>query len=372
MNSNFEEPLIKKNYKVSTFFLISCFILSQFYFWKSGLPQLSHISAILALFFYCISNRFLFLPKIHFLNLFITYVIINNLTWFFISNFNEEYLISALYWIFNYLVFILILNLKHYSRFSQLILFSIFISYIIEIVIWVMGYGRSNYSPRYNGLFNDPNQMAFWVLSTCSIYLYLSRNKIKDFIVYCAAIFLILLTLSRSALLGVPLLTLAIILKSEGSARKKVIVVTTSFILVCIVLMILSNYGFFDSILDRLISGFNNKDEQENARGFNVITDFPEHLLFGAGQGGYTLYTERGNEIHSTWIGLLFYYGIIGSSLFFFFIFQMFKRLSLQEKVLFLSPMIYGLTTYSARTLAFWFVLGIFYVLKSKDSRSID
>lgn len=369
MSSKLEESIIKPKYKIPTLLLIICFILSQFYFWKSGLPQISHIFLILSLIAYGISNKKIFLPNIQFFNIFILYVILNNITWFFINDFNNSYLISLLYWIFNYLVFILIINLKRYSKFSRLILFSIIISYAIELILWATGIGRFNYFPRYNGLFNDPNQMAFWVLSTCSIFLLLSTNKFKDLVIYCVAIFLILLTLSRSALLGIPLLTLAIILKSEGSIQRKIVVITASFFLVCLILILLSNYGYFDSIIDRFISGFDEKDTQENARGFNVLTDFPEHLLFGAGQGGYGLYTERGNEIHSTWIGLLFYYGIFGSSFFLLFIYQIFRKLTLSEKLLFLSPMLYGLTTYNARTIIFWFLLGVFYTVKGDNSR---
>lgn len=365
MNSLLITPSSTINKKLSIYILVISFFLSQFYLWSSGLPQLSHITAIMAFVSFIVFNRYLSIPNIQFLNLFIIYVIINNLAWFFISHFDQSYIFSIAYWAFNYLTFLLILNLKDSPVFIKLILLSISLSYITQLAIWFLGLGNYKFFPRYNGFFNDPNQMAFWALCTCSIYLFLSKNKTKDLIIYSIAVFLILITLSRSALLGVPFLTIALIIKSEGSFQKKLFITIASMIIVSIALTIIYNQGLLDNTIERFIRGLNEKDSQEDARGFNVISDYPEHFILGAGQGRYKLYAL--GEIHSTWLGLLFYYGVVGSSFFFLFLYQNFRKLSISEKLLFLSPMLYGFTTYSARNTIFWFLVSIFMIIKKTD-----
>lgn len=351
--------------------LLLSFFMSQFYIWKSGLPQFSHIFIILAFLTFIVKGRIIDISSTKLLSVFILYVILVNLIWFFINGFDSEYLKSTLYWLFNLLIFILLMNLKNTSvdTFFEYVLKIIFFSYLLEISIWLVGFGRYDYFPRYNGFFNDPNQMAFWVLSTCSIYLYISKKKIKNLIVFSLAIFLLLLTLSRSALLGVPFLAIALVAKQKGNVANRLLLTILSLIGLMIVGMFFYSRGVFNDIITRLIDGIDEKDSQIEGRGFDVLLSYPEHLFFGAGQGGYAIYHPIGNEIHSTWFGIIFYYGSFGLALFLGFLYQIFKKLSFADKILFLGPMFYGFTTYSARTTIFWFVVCIFLMSNKKENK---
>ena len=346
------------------------FFMSQFYTWSSGTPQLSHILIALSFVIFFIRNKTLTISPVKILLVFIVYALINNLVWFFINDFDDEYLNSIAYWVFNFLFYLLLVNLRQeqVKIFLEWLLKIILFSYIIAVLLWFLGFGRYDFYPRYNSFFNDPNQMAFWVLSTCSIYLYISDKKYKSFIVYGLAVFLILLTLSRSALLGFPFLTLALIAKQKGGVGKKILLTISSFMILSTVLFILYSQGIFDGIISRLIEGIAEKDKQAEGRGFDILLDFPEHLIFGAGQGGYDIYSPTSNEIHSTWFGILFYYGALGLFLFLFFLYKIYSKLSFAEKMLFLAPMIYGFTTYNARTTIFWFLVAIFF-LKQRYSK---
>lgn len=356
---------IKAN-TVVVLFLVLSFFMSQFYMWSSGLPQFTHIFIVMALVIFVLKNKVLNISSVKILYLFILYSIVVNLLWFFINEFNTEYLISISYWLFNFLFFTLFTNIDDIKikNFESLLLKVIFISYILEIVLWAIGLGRYDFNPRYNGFFNDPNQMAFWVLSSCCIYLYISERKIKNIVVFSLAIFLILLTLSRSALLAIPFITIALVIKQKGKLLNKIILSIISLLVVLVSSRYFYTQGFFDKVILRLIEGIEQRNTQAEDRGFEALLQYPEYLFFGAGQGGYSLYSSSGHEIHSTWFGILFYYGVLGLFLFLLFIYQIFKKLDFADKILFLGPMFYGFTTYSARTTIFWFVISIFLISK--------
>lgn len=346
--------------KVVIYLVLFSFFLSQFYFWSSGIPQFSHIFIMGAILLFNKSSSI----NIEYSNtilLFVVYAICVNFAWYLII-LDSSYMMSIIYWVFNLLFFLLMMNLNQVqiNFFHEKLLFLIPFSYVIEIIIWASNLGRHDFDPRYNGLFNDPNQMAFWVLSTCAIYLYISGSNSKKIIVYSLALFLILLTMSRSASIGFLMLTLGFIFSQKGDLNKRIFVFFGTLVFFGVLSYFLYNMGVFDNVVLRFIEGLNQRDSQVEGRGLFSFFDYPQYLIFGAGQGAYWLYNPTGNEIHSTWLGILFYYGIVGIFLFLIFLYQIFRKLSLSNKMILLGPMLYGFTTYSARTLIFWFLLAAF------------
>ncbi|MGE8537936.1 MAG: O-antigen ligase family protein, partial [Acinetobacter sp.] len=251
--------------------------------------------------------------------------------------------------------------------FYEKLLFLIPVSYIVGLIIWAIDLGRYNFEPRYNGLFNDPNQMAFWILSTCAIYIYISKNNFKKIFVYFLALFLILLTMSRSASIGFLMLTLGFIFSQKGDLNKRILVFFGTLVCFSLLGYFLYILGVFDSVVLRFVEGLDQRNSQVEGRGLLNFLDYPQYLIFGAGQGAHWLYNPADNEIHSTWLGILFYYGIIGISLFLIFLYQIFKNLSFSNKMIFLGPMLYGFTTYSARTIIFWFLLAAFLLFSNNN-----
>lgn len=343
------------------YLILFSFFLSQFYFWSSGVPQFSHIFIMGAILLLFSKSSKINIEYSNIILLFVAYAICVNFAWYLIV-LDSSYMMSTVYWIFNLLFFLLMMNLNQVqiNFFYEKLLFLIPFSYIVEIIIWASNLGRYDFEPRYNGLFNDPNQMAFWVLSSCAIYLYISGNGFKKITIYFLALFLILLTMSRSASVGFLMLTLGLIFSQKGDLNKRIFVFIGTLVFFGSLSYFLYNLGFFDSIALRFIEGLDQRDSQVEGRGLFSFLDYPQYLIFGAGQGAHWLYNPTGNEIHSTWLGILFYYGIIGISLFLIFLYQIFKKLSLSNKMILLGPMLYGFTTYSARTIIFWFLLAAF------------
>lgn len=350
------------------YLILFSFFLSQFYFWSSGVPQFSHIFIMGAILLLFSKSSKINIEYSNIILLFVAYAICVNFAWYLIV-LDSSYMMSTVYWIFNLLFFLLVMNLNQVqiNFFYEKLLFLIPFSYIVEIIIWASNLGRYDFEPRYNGLFNDPNQMAFWVLSSCAIYLYISGNGFKKITVYFLALFLILLTMSRSASIGFLMLTLGLIFSQKGDLNKRIFVFIGTLVLFGSLSYFLYNLGVFDSIALRFIEGLDQRDSQVEGRGLFSFLDYPQYLIFGAGQGAHWLYNPTGNEIHSTWLGILFYYGIIGISLFLIFLYQIFKKLSLSNKMIFLGPMLYGFTTYSARTLIFWFLLAAFLIFSNNN-----
>lgn len=347
--------------KLKLKFILLSFFLSQFYLWSSGLPQFSHILIILCILFFLFKSMRISVNEISILGVFIVYVIFVNSIWFFWLG-DWSFVVSTIYWIFNFFTLLMLINININNKniFFNKIILLIPISYLISILIWAVGLGRYNFEPRYNGYFNDPNQMAFWVLTSCAIYIYIADSFYKKILIYLLAGFLISLTMSRSSTLGFLILTLGFILKSKGSIPRKIIYSFVSFLLLILLFFIFYSLGYFESVLSRFFEGVNNKDEQVSSRGFENLLNYPEYLIFGAGQGAYDLYSETGNEIHSTWLGIFFYYGIIGIVLFCGFIYSIFSKLKIADKIIFAGPLFYGFFTYNARTLIFWFLIAIF------------
>jgi hypothetical protein len=350
------------------YLILFSFFLSQFYFWSSGVPQFSHIFIMGAILLLFSKSSKINIEYLNIILLFVAYAICVNFTWYLIV-LDSSYMMSTVYWIFNLLFFLLMMNLNQVQIkfFYEKLLLLIPFSYIVEIIIWASNLGRYDFEPRYNGLFNDPNQMAFWVLSSCAIYLYISGNGLKKITVYFLALFLILLTMSRSASVGFLMLTLGLIFSQKGDLNKRIFVFIGTLAFFGSLSYFLYSLGVFDSIALRFIEGLDQRDSQVEGRGLFNFLDYPQYLIFGAGQGAHWLYNPTGNEIHSTWLGILFYYGIIGISLFLIFLYQIFKKLSLSNRMIFLGPMLYGFTTYSARTLIFWFLLAAFLIFSNNN-----
>ena len=98
---------------------------------------------------------------------------------------------------------------------------------------------------------------------------------------------------------------------------------------------------------------------QLRARGYLRLIDYPQYLIFGAGQGMDERFGDLDGftyEIHSSLFGLWFYYGLTGIILFVVAIYKLFNN---KANIILLAPVfVYGLFTYGLRSPYFWLILG--------------
>ncbi|MGP1410095.1 MAG: hypothetical protein ACTTJ0_07570 [Porphyromonas endodontalis] len=175
--------------------------------------------------------------------------------------------------------------------------------------------------------------------------------------------------MSRSALVGLLPLGLGFYLKWFSYIKR------TSFKIASIVLVAMtialiivhlftevqvpedSTFGLF---YNRLVS--TDIEGQAETRGYNILTEYGEYILFGAGQGDMARFGHD-VEMHSTWLGILFYYGVVGFSLFVGIFVVLLRRAKLYEILIALGPILYGMSTYGARTPVFYVFIFALYVL---------
>lgn len=354
------------------FIFLGC-ILVPYYIFSSGSLQPSHILFILAYVFH--RNKY-YVDKAMMLrtSLFFSYCLIVNLVYS-IYYIDLSFLIFPINLLYDLIIFFLIIDILRFNKkldtknaFSKVIL----IIFTMQLSQWALGLGRYDFFPRYNGFFNDPNQMAFFVLCCLAIALSNERAKIINLVIIVLGFWLIFLTQSRSATIGLVFILLSLLISYYSVLRRYLPI---SLLGIIIFTYIFLNY-YWSDIANVILNSDNfsrfkevDVSSQSEDRGFDRIINYPEYLLFGAGQGYYQRFNSN-LEIHSTWFGFLFYYGIIGLCLFICFIYKIYSNLSLYQKFLFLAPLFYSFSTFGARTVVFWIFLAVFYKLTKEESYS--
>lgn len=223
------------------------------------------------------------------------------------------------------------------------------------------GAGRYANPPRFNGFFNDPNQMAYWALCSFVMVFLLARQR-RGLVALDLALTLavVALSVSRSAALALALLApaaaLALVLRARGRARGRALAVAALAALALAV----AGRGLIAAALAEFAGRFARIDIAANLaeRGYTRAAEFPGYLALGAGNGAHTRFgTEI--EIHSTFAGVLFYYGLPGALLLAATLAALVRRLAPLEALVLSGPLVYGLFTYGFRTPIFWTMLAV-------------
>lgn len=344
-------------------------ILSQFYIFNSGIPQPAHYLILISGLMLCLIKNFFIYCKndfLKYLSLFVIYQFFIN-SFFSIIYQSLDFLIQSLYIFYGYFIFLIISNFaKNMEKSIFKISIYAWLSLFILFLIAIFGFGENKFDSRYNGYFNDPNQMAFWILCVSSVIMVLNKSKFFQITTFLMSTILITLTASRSGLLGYLMLLLGFLF---SFCNKNLIKISSIkfllifFIIFAIIFITFINASSDITPINLFINRLNEVDliDQAGVRGYLRVFFFPEYLIFGAGHGlDSRFYSE--NEIHSTFAALLFYYGTLGLFLFVTFCFLIFKNLSFSHKFYFLAPFLYSLSTFGMRTPIFWIFLGVFYV----------
>ncbi len=369
---------------IISFLLFLSFSLSGVYFWSSGIPQISHLLFALLSFYYTFSLGKFYSKKYYkYLYFFVFYSLLVNVIYF-LQYYNYQFLSSSVQIVFNCIIFVSVTSLIIYRPSTlKVIVYGVVFGYTIQWLVYFLGLGNYALAPRYAGTFNDPNQMAYWLLASFSIFwltkpIVKSRKFIAFFMTF-SFLFFVLLTISRSALLAV-----VFFLVSFFAYRY-----TKTFIIGCVSVLIVSisvssvvlttNSIIEDEVvLDRLTNI--NWHKQADERGYTRFFDYPEYVFLGGGQGEHNRFNQLKDpvylyvEMHTTWGGLLFYYGIPGFASMILFFILILKESSPYNRILLISTFCYAFTTYSFRTPIFWLLLAVivgtnFFKFNSLDKR---
>lgn len=261
---------------------------------------------------------------------------------------------------------------------------------------------------RFFGTFSDPNQMSYWLLCLFVGCLWTPQRPSwltppVTFAVFLLICFLFVLSASRSAMLAAMVLLAAMVWwwtvlrhtkkfphavqpltmlapQHRRSDRLPYMKVVATFcaallILLLIVFALYSLSHSVNEVIDELIERTQKHGLwwQLEIRGYFRLLEFPQYLLFGAGQGfdsrfagsidGDVIY-----EVHSSIVSPLFYYGIVGFGLLYTSFYLIARdRLVGWQWLLIAAPFAYGLFTYGLRTPVFWIMLASLYTIPVKS-----
>lgn len=372
--------------------------LGPFYLWESGLPQVAHLIMALAIGLRLLFSGFHFRWRRwwNWLIAFAFYTLLVNVLVFFIHR-DSHSLFSSLYYLFNALVFVHIVSLAERvgrQRFLRSLHFILWTLLALELVLVLTGQGRVFGGTRAMGTFNDPNQMANWlvVVAMCifAIGWFVYRSWLLGATATGFALVLMAFSASRSGALGLLVILLLTGLLGLERVRRvlvggfrisrdnywRIMVIGSILLVVSMISLVVAGNSLTVHITQVELAGtfqqwlarFADSSPWMSleGRGYDRLWKFPEYLVFGAGEGANHRWSHKTwflGEIHSTPAGTVFYYGLLGSSWLVFFIWMLFKRLRYSWLQLsLLAPFAYSVGTYNLRNWFLWLGMAVLYV----------
>lgn len=289
-----------------------------------------------------ITGKSFMLPKDALWIFFLVIIVFSSLIWGLYHQ-RTDFLVTAAQAIFGIVTLLVSYNFHSNKKYEYHIQLSLWIVIITNALIYLLGYGRYNFYPRYNGLLNDPNQFGYYLLILLGLSIYFLRHSKFRFIVYTVLAVLIISTMSRSTLLGLgavifytrPLISLFLL---AG-------LVPVGFVLVQDI-FILSRILEADILFEFW------------QRGFYRLIDFPDFLFLGAGKGFDERFGYGNLEVHSTPVAVIFYFGVVSFALYMSGIIRLISKRNYYVTVFILIIFMYGLTTYNIRTPITWWAFG--------------
>lgn len=362
---NFIAPFI---YGFLLFGWFCAVVFSPVYLFDSGLPQISDFLLVgicgLCLCFYMATRQIiisdigitLFLTVVLFAAINITYGIYYD---------DIQFYYSAAYYIFNAVVFAgtVLLFLNNPQRMKKIARLAVYMSVFAQILFIIFANSHSPY--RETGSFNNPNQLGYWSLLNAALLIVLNirrRITLFDLFIFCLCAVMIILSMSRAAIIAFAVLLCAVFFSQQLSLRFK-------SILFCVVTVIITCLFTMPEILPDNISRLSLSNIEDNfisERGYERISDNPQYLLYGAGEGAYWRFSDiagTGIELHSGLATILFSYGILGAIFFTAFLYAVLRRSPSVIICGMVAIMMYGLTHQNIRFTGFWIYLAVIYAM---------
>ncbi|MDM4769731.1 hypothetical protein [Solimonas sp. SE-A11] len=235
----------------------------------------------------------------------------------------------------------------NWERFCQATRTGFAVALLLTVLV-ILFRGQAD-AAREEGLFNNPNQLAFFSLSACVVFFVMERLSVGSAmwnrIAIAAAAFACLASLSRAGLVGCGLVLLASLFSGRGGSSRMFMGLAIAGTMVLVI-------GSMQ-VIDRLETRNERLRVQQistvEGRGYDRLVNHPEYAVLGAGEGEVRrfdgLLSSIGAEMHSTFGTVLFSYGVIGLLLYgSAWLLVVFAGPGLAFKVCAMTPLLYGVT----------------------------
>lgn len=305
---------------------------------------------------------------------------------YFIAYGSSNFLLATAYFIFNFCVVIQFRYLAKNKDFLQWFSFATFACIVIQFAGYFTGQGRIFGTERYMGTFNDPNQLAFFIMTRFFI-IYMIHTHLHAQSVYSGiftllafgfSLFLIMQSASTGMFLGLGIFVVCWAIRycfQKRSFAKALLFWLVLAFAACLLVKYRDKIFSADSyIFSRLeqktdnMSGEGGLEAYIKDRNLGAFFHKTYYILFGAGEGGWFRFTDVAElgELHSTVLSLLFYYGIIPYILLIFWIVKNIKHSSKLDWCIYIALFIEMLTLVNHRQASLW----ILFILPSVISES--
>ncbi|HWO25206.1 MAG TPA: hypothetical protein VNO30_40985 [Kofleriaceae bacterium] len=353
-------------------------ICIPFYVFSSGLPQPGDMLMLLLLplALYGWNGRLLsvFARPFRVLLLFTLWVVIVQYSWATIMgnwgfHGKDTFLLFPVYYVFNGLV--MLVSLILYQRYGDAFLRLTMWCLLISVGVQIAGSFFTFYNKYRQAIFfNNPNQLGYYsVLASCMLALLQRKLKLGLLVTavgLLGCLFLALLSASRAAAAGS-----AVVLVVSLASNPRIVLAAVP--LIAALLLTGPVARALDATEHRVkVDQFPELNFLEE-RGWGRIYDNPEYVLLGAGEGGTSRFRDAivgTHEIHSSAGMLIFSYGLVGTSIFLWFVFRVLSGARLGASMMLAPIVTFTVAHHGLRDSMLWMVLGIFLTLKHQRARA--
>lgn len=339
-------------------------ITKPFYLFQSGNPQIADGLIILASLVAAFSG--LRPSAVHkgifqLIILFSVWTFFVNWTWAVIVN-DLSMIKAPAFYAFNAVVVFVILAL--YDRIGEralkVILFGTFAAVLLQVFLAILfgpeSFKQSERAIRSILFFNNPNQLGYWALLSATIFALLSKRVtvpvIVQLIFFSVTFYLVAIALGKAATVSFFFLLAIHFTRRPSHLVLAIIVGLVGF-------MVIQDSEMIDRLAHRLADIGGQEDDSAAGRGYNRILVYPEYLLLGAGERGYSRFVGVTNELHSTFGTIIFSYGFIGAVIFTAMLYRLYRIAGFANFMYLGPPFLYGLTHQGLRFSLLWVLFAV-------------
>lgn len=347
--------------------------LGPVYFLPSGLPQVGDwILAVWALLTLVtripVAFRTLKCAPTQLAVVLVAYITVVSVAW--AVNLNEiNVAFQALFYIFNLLVvWALVASVWSAEEHWRTVLRNaLVLATAVLLVMFLLRFDPGRI--RQTAGFNNPNQLGYYALLLfCTAFVVFGRrgwNSGRFWFVIGVAGLMIPFSASLAAAAGFAVAVLGALLIMGW--RHVVRFLPMAFLVALVLGGALVSTGLHNQLISqvqaRIAVADRKVDNLIDDRGYSRIVEYPEYVLFGAGEGArYRFGPQHSHELHSTLGTLLFSYGIPGLATFLAMLWYVARRKTLGVWMLVAAPLVYSFSHQGLRTTFFWVLLFIVWI----------
>lgn len=364
-----------ESFSISSVCFLLYFLLKPFYVFDSGTLQPGDFFLVLSFAFLIYERKKGLRNDDYIYGVFLICIILINFIYFHIYH-ATEFIKSCLYYVFNYMVILCFRHFMYDRKWLNGLCVVCKLNLLIQLFIYLFhlgGYWEGTY--RYMGTYTDPNQLGFALISTLAI-LFLLKDKLR-YLFVLIDLFLIIQTSSSGMLIALLILvSLDCLIMLKKAMDNGGISYTVLFLIIlgigAVLLLIMLDIIHIDWDHFRLSNKLSGKRSVLQSfiddRALNIAQEHPEFFLFGYGEGfSFHRYGHQ-EEMHSTWISLCFYYGILPFCIFLSWIYSNVRHIKIDAVPVYCAIFLEAFTLVNHRQASFWMIILLANVYNQKET----